>query len=94
MKSCICPLCAQVVKMWSWVFTVAVLLSSMKQAEAQGISNSQFSSCVSLYTESFYALTCVLHHLYLQAGVTMCKQQILFFWSTGPPVLAELTSCR
>lgn len=94
MKSYICPLCAQAVKMWSWVLTVTVLLSSMKQAEAQGISNSQFSSCVSLCTESFHVLTCVLHHLYLQAGVIMCKQQILFFWSMGLPVLAELTSCR
>ncbi|XP_039971818.1 collagen alpha-1(VII) chain isoform X2 [Xiphias gladius] len=29
----------QVVKMWSWVFTVTILLSSMKHAEAQGRCN-------------------------------------------------------
>lgn len=28
--------CVQVVKMWSWMFTVTFLLSSMKHAEAQG----------------------------------------------------------
>lgn len=27
---------SQVVKMWSWVFTVTVLLCSVKHAEAQG----------------------------------------------------------
>lgn len=60
-KRCTRPLCAQVVKMWSWVFTVTVLLPSIKWAEAQGINNSLSSpnyhnSCNSSPHVSVYAL--------------------------------------
>lgn len=56
-KRCTRPLCAQVVKMWSWVFIVTVLLPFIKRAEAQGINNSlsppnYHNSCVSLCTEN------------------------------------------
>lgn len=44
--------------------------------------------------ERLHVLTYVLDHWYLQVGVTMCEQQILFSWLTALPVSGGLTSCR
>lgn len=87
-------------RMWSCVYPVILLLASMKWAEAQG-KNDSFCSLhflhgpkTDLHVPACSFVEREVFSCCLQAGVTTCRQQISFSWSTALQALDELTSCR
>ena len=82
--------CCQVVKMWGWFLPVAVLLSSVNQAQGKNI----IAILPALYNHVCVLNLCVTNPNPTQAGVIMLRQQTLSSWLTDPPASASSTSCR